>query len=76
MASMQFMYVCMTCKKSDVCEICQNFGCHAGHDVYVKVTDLDEKRTQLKREYDALRISSRLFVILLFGLFLFLFLLF
>lgn len=50
MASMQFMYVCMTCKKIDICDICQNFGCHAGHDVYVKVTDLDEKRTQLKRE--------------------------
>lgn len=50
MASMQFMYVCMTCKKIDICDICQSFGCHAGHDVYVKVTDLDEKRTQLKRE--------------------------
>jgi len=50
MASMQFMYVCLTCKKIDVCEMCQSFGCHAGHDIYIKVTDLDKKRTQLKRE--------------------------
>lgn len=49
LASMQFVYFCITCKK-DICEMCTRYGCHAGHDLFIRYTDLDEHRTQLKRE--------------------------